>query len=192
MEIANTPAAITGEIRSFFDSLVPDGGEPIYIDKTPAPKGEVGECFATIERQVKQFKGSMVLGWLMWEMPGLLLTAELHAVWREPKGRKLHDLTPPNRPDITRVLFTEDAQRTYDGQVVQSVRRALSDHPAVAEHIALQDACFQFKMLRGGGRAGKILVTARDKPEWDVLQGRLSASQSAMRELYGRPLPPRG
>ena len=45
------------------------------------------DCFPLVECMVAREGGRLVLGWALWERPGFLIEAELHAVWQQPQGR---------------------------------------------------------------------------------------------------------
>ena len=87
-----TPARITQVIIDFCASITSDSS-PEYIDVCPAPWASLNECFNNVSRMVKQYGGSMILGWTVWQRGNMLLDAEAHAIWRAPDG-KLIDITP--------------------------------------------------------------------------------------------------
>jgi hypothetical protein len=43
--------------------------------------------------KTKHDGGTIQFGWIIWQMPDVLLTAEFHTVWRDAKGN-LFDITP--------------------------------------------------------------------------------------------------
>jgi hypothetical protein len=182
--IVNSPKTLSPDVLTFCDRLVP-GVKPVYLPVTGAPSYKENECFINIEKQVLRFKGERLVGWTIWEWPGHLLDAELHAVWREPKTKKLHDLTPrPKRPDITRILFLEESGRAYTGQQVDNVRSPLSNHPTVTEYIAAGEAYFEF--CNRGDRAnehGELKVRGADADEYEAIRDRLGRAQIAMTQL---------
>lgn len=50
--------------------------------------------------------GSILFGWTIWEWPGVLLTAEFHAVWVSPNGDRF-DITPKPQKE-TEIAFVPD------------------------------------------------------------------------------------
>ena len=87
-----TPARITQVIIDFCASITSDSS-PEYIDVCPASWATPNECFNNVPRMVKQYGGSMISGWAVWQRGNMLLDAEAHAIWRTPDG-KLIDITP--------------------------------------------------------------------------------------------------
>ena len=89
-----TPARITQVIIDFCASITSDSS-PEYIDVCPASWATPNECFNNVPRMVKQYGGSMISGWAVWQRGNMLLDAEAHAIWRTPDG-KLIDITTPS------------------------------------------------------------------------------------------------
>lgn len=110
-----------------------------------------------------------MLGWSLWEFPGVFIEAELHAIWAAPSG-ELIDVTPKNRP-VERVLFLPSEDLTYLGRQVNNVRRPLSPAPCVAEYLVTFDA--EFELLNRGARAdlhGQIKLTDSEADEYVSIQ----------------------
>ena len=97
-----TPARITQVIIDFCASITSDSS-PEYIDVCPASWATPNECFNNVPRMVKQYGGSMISGWAVWQRGNMLLDAEAHAIWRTPDG-KLIDITPHSYNE-KRILF---------------------------------------------------------------------------------------
>ena len=129
-----TPARITQVIIDFCASITSDSS-PEYIDVCPAPWAALNECFNNVYRMVKQYGGSMISGWAVWQRGNMLLDAEAHAIWRAPDG-KLIDITPHSYNE-KRILFLFDSSVCYQGITIPSHRQALTDSPLVAEFIRL-------------------------------------------------------
>ena len=169
-----TPRAITEAVRSFCRGVAA-GSQPVYLDARPVPGAAPDDCFAVVARRVALRGGERVLGWQIWEHPGLMIEAEFHAVWRDPSGR-LADITP--KPEgISSILFLPDPSRSYEGRQVNNIREPLWDTPEVREFIAAADARFEF-MDRDerSYQHGKIVLRGRDRDEW---MGLLRRSQFA-------------
>jgi hypothetical protein len=188
MNAPNTPSAITERIKRFCDSVVA-GVEPFYLDVNPAPGAEVADCFMVVARQMESAGGEMVIGWQIWERPGILMEAELHAVWRDSAGT-LHDVTP--KPSgIRRILFLPDARRKYSGRQVDNIREPLSEAPAVRELIDAAEAEFEFN--NRGARAyqhGKFKLYGNEADEYRAIQVRKVRAELAIqgaRTLPKRP-----
>jgi len=172
--IPRAPLAITTSVRSFC-KRVTAGSQPLYLDTCPVPGAAIDNCFAVVERQVALRGGERVLGWQIWELPGVMIEAEFHAVWRDPSGT-LRDITP--KPDgISKILFLPDPGRTYEKRQVNNIRQPLSNTFEVREFIAAADA--QFEFMDRGERAhqhGQIALRGRERDEWLALRQRAEAA----------------
>ena len=169
-----TPARITQVIIDFCASITSDSS-PEYIDVCPAPWASLNECFNNVSRMVKQYGGSMISGWAVWQRGNMLLDAEAHAIWRAPDG-KLIDITPHSYNE-KRILFLFDSSVCYQGITIPSHRQALTDSPLVAEFIRLyseRDHIMQTATL------GNVYVMPAD------LHNRINALQLIFSQEVGR------
>lgn len=169
-----TPARITQVIIDFCASITSDSS-PEYIDVCPAPWAALNECFNNVYRMVKQYGGSMISGWAVWQRGNMLLDAEAHAIWRAPDG-KLIDITPHSYNE-KRILFLFDSSVCYQGITIPSHRQALTDSPLVAEFIRLyseRDHIMQTSTL------GNVYVMPAD------LHNRINALQLIFSQEVGR------
>ena len=169
-----TPARITQVIIDFCASITSDSS-PEYIDVCPAPWAALNECFNNVHRMVKQYGGSMISGWAVWQRGNMLLDAEAHAIWRAPDG-KLIDITPHSYNE-KRILFLFDSSVCYQGITIPSHRQALTDSPLVAEFIRLyseRDHIMQTSTL------GNVYVMPAD------LHSRINALQFIFAQEVGR------
>ena len=135
------------------------------------------DCFPVVEAYVGAHGGQSVIGWQLWEWPGLYLEAEFHAVWRSPTGQLL-DLTPKEIPVHT-ILFLEDPTRPYGGRRRRNEMFPLSGNPVIAEFI---QACNEAESIVDlGERAlhtGPIKMTPLEKVRYGQLM------QQKQRALY--------
>lgn len=100
--------------------------EPQYINVFPIKNAPLQECFDTVDTYITEHGGTRVLGWTLWELPGLFIEAEFHAVWESPTG-DMKDLTP--RPSPTnRILFIRDPSMNYNGGRVNNIRINYSEN----------------------------------------------------------------
>jgi hypothetical protein len=106
--VATTPRAMTVAIQSFCSELSHE--QPVFLEVQPDMSSGVGMCYFNAARVADRFGGLVVYGWLIWELNGVYLTAEHHAV-AEVDG-KLIDCTPPHAGE-RRVLFVPD--RSFNG-----------------------------------------------------------------------------
>lgn len=165
-----TPAEIGHTLTTLCATLVP-GGKPTYVPVQPEQDAQPNECFPIVNDTVLRHGGSTLLGWSLWEFPGVFVEAEFHAVWASPTG-ELIDVTPKNR-QVSRVLFLPDNHLVYSGRQVNNVRRPLSADPCVTEYFATFDA--EFELLNRGARAdqhGEIELTDSEVDEYASLQKR--------------------
>jgi hypothetical protein len=132
-----TPAEITDEIRRFCQDLV-SGTAPIWVDFEPSDTGEVDQCFNNVAALVRSRRGQTLLGWTIWEWPGVLLEAVFHAVWEGDDGQ-LADPTPKVDGEA-RTLFLPDRSAIDDGSVVLGRHKPLCDWQEVTEYM---DVCRQ-------------------------------------------------
>lgn len=165
-----TPAEVSRELAMLCAILVPDG-KPTYVPVRPEQNTPPNECFPLVDAAISQHGGSPILGWSLWEFPGVFVEAEFHAVWASP-SRELIDVTPKNRP-VERVLFLPNKELTYSGRQVNNVRRPVSTDPFVADYLSTFDA--EFELLNRGARAdqhGVIELTDAEADEYASLQER--------------------
>ena len=129
----------------------------------------MGECFAIVPKHVAAHGGCQLMGWAIWEWPGVLIEAEFHAVWQRNDGRIL-DLTP--RPIFADpVTFLPDPAREYKGRQVDNVRLALSKDRDVTRFIFLAHRRFEI-MNRGdlADQHGLIALPKKAQRELDGLK----------------------
>ncbi|MBU1447566.1 MAG: zinc chelation protein SecC [Gammaproteobacteria bacterium] len=165
-----TPAEVGRELASLCASLAPNV-EPIYVSAKPIEGAPKNECFPLVEAIVSQEGGMVLLGWSLWEFPGVFVEAELHAVWSSPTG-ELIDVTPKNHP-VGRILFLPSNNAVYSGRQTNNIRRALSNDPCVTEYFATFDR--EFELLNRGARAdqhGEIELTDSEADEYNSIQER--------------------
>jgi hypothetical protein len=99
-----TPAAITRAITSFCESI---GAEPpVYLPVRQDQNAIFGLCNLNVLVKVERSGGGIQYGWMIWELPGLFLNAELHAVWVDTDGT-LVDISPKSDGE-TQILYAAD------------------------------------------------------------------------------------
>jgi hypothetical protein len=143
----STPTIVSKDLLALVEALVP-GGKPVPLVRDAPPEARPADCFETIERQIVNSGGTACFGWLLWECQRLYLEAEFYAAWRDSDG-KIRDVTPRVGP--AHVLFLPDPSRVFEGRRVPSVRRALTQDPAVTGFLR---ACEEeFELINRGARA---------------------------------------
>jgi hypothetical protein len=129
-----TPAAISTAITDLCHRLVL-GGVPQFVSVRPTERATKGECIDNVAQFIAHHAGQRVLGWCIWERPGICLNAEFHAVWQSPEGT-MRDITP--KPDgEDRILFLPDPRIVWQGKRIASVIIPLSYKRDVQELVAL-------------------------------------------------------
>lgn len=109
----------------------------------PVPDRAFNDCFVTVDRQVASNGGAPVFGWAIWEIPGVLIEAEFHAVWQQPEGTLLDMSARPLRCDS--ITFVPDPNARYAGRQVDNVRAPLSSDPRVRQFIYLCQRRFELE-----------------------------------------------
>lgn len=135
--VAGTPRRITPEILGFCATLA-EGANPTYMPVTPEPFAQVAKCYSNVLESCGLIGGTPHLGWLIWELHGIYLTAEHHAVVE--RDGYLFDVTPQVHGEA-RVLFLpipdplpEEASNTPNRYM------PLADHELVRRAVRLIEA----------------------------------------------------
>lgn len=129
-----TPAEISPEILDFCSKLVPDSA-PQWIGHTAFSGAQISSCYENVEALIHNRGGSTLLGWIIWEWPGIVLEAEFHAVWQAPDG-DLVDPTPKQDGE-RRILFLPQPGVVDEGGVVPSRYEALRDWEEVSQFVTV-------------------------------------------------------
>jgi hypothetical protein len=99
---------------------------------------------------------------MLWDkLPGVLLEAEFHAVWRDASGARV-DVTPKAIPGIDHIFFLPDPALDYKGRQIDNRRVAITGDPTVEEYIVAAEAWFD--VLNRGERADmtEVRVSGED------------------------------
>lgn len=180
-----TPRTITSAIRSLCRELVPDG-EPRFVALRPLAGADILDCFPVVASQAEREGGSVCYRWRIWELPGVFMEAEFHAVWCSPQGELL-DVTPA-QIEIDRILFVPDPARVYEGRQVNNVRRASIDHPAIYEFFRACDDGYE--LMNRGSRAeqhGLIVLEDAEKEELLAIEVRKAQALAAVLSCLPEP-----
>lgn len=165
-----TPADITSSLRALIDELVPCG-QPLLVDVAPKEDASANDCFLHVPKRVTADGGEQVLGWSLWELPGIFVEAEAHTVWRPPDGGLL-DIAPKNA-ETARVFFLPDSSLRYEGRQINSVRRAVVADAYVQAY--LHTFTEEFELMNRGERAGQfgeIALRGEEAAEYHRIQER--------------------
>lgn len=151
-----------------------------YVLSSPLAGCKENDCFCVIEDHVKVNGGEAVLGWAIWEYPNVFIEAELHMIWQSPDGI-LHDLVP-RTPAIPRILFLRDPYRTYKGQQVDNIRKALIRDKSVEALLKLFGK--KHSILNAGGLAD-FHGWMEMPPEIIEIDQEIGQLHSALERKYG-------
>ncbi len=110
---------------------------PILLAIVPEEDCAPLDCFNNARKKVTRSGGRIVLGWAIWEWPGVYVEAEHHAVYEPAPGEPWRDLTPAQIPEITTRLFLADSSADYDFEN-EGIRRdnhrlALKNDPLIQQ-----------------------------------------------------------
>jgi hypothetical protein len=133
--VAKTPRRISPEIESMCATLS-QSTTPVFHSVAPRPNSLPAKCYWNVHMECQEAGGTMRFGWLIWEMPGVYLTAEHHAVV-ERDGR-LIDVTPQLFGETT-VLFLPLEDRSEEPSNVPNRYMPLSNHDLVLRAVRLME-----------------------------------------------------
>jgi len=143
--------------------------KPVHVVREPMFGEAESDCFAIVEEQVARLGGQRVIGWAIWELPGVFIEAEFHAVWRSPAGHLL-DLTP-HALSPRGCTFLADRNRSYDGRQVDNIRQPLVFDIDVFHFLILQQR--RFKVLNTGELAdqhGQVALSGELLAEYELIE----------------------
>lgn len=143
-----TPRAVNRHVRQLINQLVRNGTAH-FLTVSPDADSKINECFPNVEVKIARDGGRMLCGWQLWEWPRVMVEAEFHAVWVSADGSMV-DITPKEQGE-SRILFLPDPKRTYDGVLVDNVRRAIRDDLLVHHLIKVSKAIT--RVMNHGERA---------------------------------------
>jgi hypothetical protein len=141
-----TPRDISPAIARFCAELAP-GQAPVFVRVEPTADAAYGYCVFNVPPHVDRCGGRMVLGWCIWEWPGILLNAEFHACWLSPEG-ELIDITP--KPDGEKtILFLPDPALKFEGERILGRIESLSHKREVLDYVAVSRKLMRLKAQGG-------------------------------------------
>ncbi|WP_157650159.1 hypothetical protein [Burkholderia ubonensis] len=114
--------------------------------------------------------GEQLNGWAIWEVPGVFIEAEFHAIWRDAAG-ELHDLTPRPQWPGSSITFLPDPKRIYRGRQIDNIRKALVKDSDVTRFLFLNRRMFE--IMNAGDLAdqhGLISLPPRAAREFRQIQ----------------------
>ncbi|WP_263064745.1 hypothetical protein [Dickeya dadantii] len=173
---------VVSHTQHFCQQILPDT-KPIWVKSEPLPGAPEKDCFQIVSNHTEQHGGKEVIGWAIWEMPGVYIEAEFHCIWQDPAGG-WHDLTPyPYHYD--NILFLPDHTRFYSGRQVDNFRQALVDDREVCRWLHL--AKRRFEIMNTGDLAdqhGLIELPPKLAKEYEKIIDEVRKLNSRLERRY--------
>ncbi len=180
-----TPNPDNEYVLQFCGEVAP-GSLPVILEVIPSSGSPAKECYVVVEQKVIEAGGESVLGWIILEIPGLMIEATTHAVWRDKEGI-LHDIAP-QAIVFDQHLFLPDPSLRYEGSQLPNIRKALRDDPVVHRFIRSRE--MQFEVLNKGDRANQVGEISMDASEWRPVQRAMQEADLAIINFkFGRNEP---
>ncbi|WP_175716567.1 zinc chelation protein SecC [Burkholderia anthina] len=137
----NRAAPIEAQItREFCASISQES--PLYVSHRPLANKPPRECLVIVPEHIESHGGEQLNGWAIWEVPGVFIEAEFHAVWRDGAG-ELHDLTPRPEWPGGNLTFLPDPKRMYRGRQIDNIRKPLVKDRDVIRFLFLNHRVFE-------------------------------------------------
>ncbi|ESY56616.1 MULTISPECIES: hypothetical protein [unclassified Mesorhizobium] len=105
-----TPATITPKVERL--AALVGASAPAFVPVVDDPYGLYGFCNTGVLEKVRNDGGGICFGWIIWEWPGVFLTAEFHAVWLDGAGQYV-DITPKPQNE-RRIVFAPAPEHEAD------------------------------------------------------------------------------
>lgn len=172
-------------VKEFCAEISPNH-EPLTVFCSPQIQSPSNECFALVDEKIEESGGKQVIGWAIWEKPGVFIEAEFHAVWETMEGDLL-DLNPrPPQFNIESILFVPDADKKYTGRQIDNIRKPLVADPDVVRFLYL--AKKRFQLFNRGDRAyqhGEIRLRNREAKEYQRISLEARRLNQKINKRYG-------
>lgn len=172
-------------LRALCERLVP-GEIPVLLNIDTPPWAKPNDCMPNVERAVAEHGGSVQYGWQFWEMSGVMLEAEFHAVWADPWGGR-RDVTPKDLP-FEQIVFLHDPNLHYEGRQIDNVRVPLQDDQLIRHFIAAAEAYYEATNRREladlHGDIAPYLTSAQKQEVAELMQRRVTLELQLFRK-YG-------
>lgn len=169
-------------VLDFCAEIVPNSTPLLVICKS-LPHAPEKECFPLVEDYIHENGGSSEIGWAIWELSGVFIEAEFHAVWKSPDGQYL-DIVPRSR-QFEQILFLPDFTRRYQGRQIDNVRKALVRDNDVKRFLFLFTR--QFQIMNAGelaGQHGAISLPKHAMREFQAIQKEVLRLESRIKKRY--------
>jgi hypothetical protein len=124
------PKTISANILAFCHDINPAMVPQYVCARSVVAIPKSGFSVEQVKHVMENEGGELVLGWVIWEWPNVVLEAEPYAVWR--KDGYLYDVTPRRGG---KVLFLEDPSIVSNEPYPLNKMRALRNDAAIDKYI---------------------------------------------------------
>lgn len=137
--------------------------DPIWIDIISEDWCIINECFDNVEKKIIKNGGKIIYGWQIWEWENVLVEAEFHSVWEEPKKNTLIDITPKDNNE-SKILFVKDKTMIFNGSRVDNVRLPLRKDKLINNFIYISKKLNE--LIENGNHPDNPLISTFNKDEF--------------------------
>lgn len=154
---------------------------PVSIPSRPVLDVPFNECFGVVEEHVSVNGGRGVIGWGIWEWPGVFIEAEFHMVWEAPDNTMI-DLAPKPKA-FEFVTFLPDPKKQYRGRQVDNIRKPLVQSLTVRRFL---DTTKRFHAEMNKGELANYHGEVEATPKMIKLQQEMARLQMKIIAKYGQ------
>jgi len=155
------PAQINDQVVRF--ARIALNGVPEWIQVEPLEGSMQTECFDNVDRAIRAHGGKAIMGWIIWEKPGVWLEAEHHAIWEQQNGTR-RDVTPTVDGEL-RIVFVPDdmAIRTHPRFGLPTRYVSISKDPVAVNAVKKAQKMMEVRaeILAAGGISPKLMPKAQ-------------------------------
>ena len=126
--------------RELVEELCP--GQNCFEDPVEPVEGAAeNACIEVVDRLVAERGGERILGWALWEWPGVWIEGEFHAIWKRSDGT-LTDPTPKKNKTL-RILFVSDPGAQVTTWQKDNVRKARMQRREILDFIDIKERIYR-------------------------------------------------
>ncbi|MEX5491153.1 SEC-C metal-binding domain-containing protein [Pseudomonas fulva] len=172
-----TPENLDSATLDFARALNPQA-KLQYIRVLADDRAIPNECFSNVAKKIETHGGEQILGWQVWEWPGVFAEAEAHAIWQSPDF-ELYDITPKTEKKIA---FIADPSLKVTGSRINNIRHAIIESEIVEDFISAGE--LKHKLFGA-------IANGTSLQHWQVsIQGRLELATALLQGLLSNPRKP--
>jgi hypothetical protein len=112
-----------------------------------------------VRKKLERDGGNIQHGWCIWELPGVFIEAEFHAIWISPT-QQLLDVTP-KKDGEKEILFFADPIATFEEATFNrrdNVRLPILDHPSVHDYIKCCEDHIAFRVKHTSPKNPQLFI----------------------------------